>query len=585
MKRKEFLKTLMVLTLTSALLVGCIGTSTASAESTDAQSTTQQNTPPTPPDGQTPPDKPDGQGGGPGQNSATVEANGATEITKSTKVSGKTYKSTTSDQNALLVKGDISTTLSNIKVTKSGDSEGGDSNNFYGTNSGILAKDKAVVNISGATIKTTANGANGTFSYGGNGAQNSAAGDGTTINISDSSITTTGDQAGGIMTAGGGTTNATNLTIKTSGRSSAAIRSDRGGGTVNVNGGSYTTSGVGSPAIYSTAKTTVKNATLTSTTSEGVVIEGMNSVVLENTNLTAENTKLNGNATEYNTVMLYQSMSGDAANGTSLFTANGGSITSKKGNVFYVTNTSAQISLRNVAIKNEDSSNVLLKVAEGGWGKSGSNGGNVTFSAAKQQLSGNIIVDSSSTLNLLLSDGSTYEGAINTDGTAGSVYVEVPEGCTWKLTGDSYISSLSCVDGSIDLNGYTLTVGSTTYTSGSSTGKAVNNIAANVLTKDASVKPTGTSVSSVANTSSKKVTVKWTKDASADGYQIRYTTKENGKTVIKTKTIKSKNTVKTTLSGLTKGNTYSVSIRSYKTVKGKKVYSSYSTTKKVKIRK
>ena len=64
------------------------------------------------------------------------------------------------------------------------------------------------------------------------------------------------------MTTGGAAMNAENLTINTSGNSSAAIRSDRGGGTVNVTGGSYTTSGTGSTVIYSTADITVNDASL-----------------------------------------------------------------------------------------------------------------------------------------------------------------------------------------------------------------------------------------------------------------------------------------------------------------------------------
>lgn len=76
------------------------------------------------------------------------------------------------------------------------------------------------------------------------------------------------------MTTGGGTMIASNLTVTTSGTSSAAIRTDRGGGNVSVNGGTYTTNGQGSPAIYSTAAIKVSNATLNSKTSEGVVIEG-----------------------------------------------------------------------------------------------------------------------------------------------------------------------------------------------------------------------------------------------------------------------------------------------------------------------
>ena len=84
------------------------------------------------------------------------------------------------------------------------------------------------------TITTDASGANGVFSYGGNGGQNGEEGDGTTVTIRDTSIKTTGDGSGGIMTTGGGVTKAYNLNVTTSGRSSAAIRSDRGG-SLNIN--------------------------------------------------------------------------------------------------------------------------------------------------------------------------------------------------------------------------------------------------------------------------------------------------------------------------------------------------------------
>ena len=111
-------------------------------------------------------------------------------------------------------------------------------------------------------------------------------GDGTTVIVKDTSITTTGSGSGGIMTTGGGITFANNLVVHTSGRSSAAIRTDRGGGTVAVDGGTYTTDGLGSPAIYSTADISVSNAALVSNQSEGVCIEGKNSVTLENCSLT-----------------------------------------------------------------------------------------------------------------------------------------------------------------------------------------------------------------------------------------------------------------------------------------------------------
>ena len=125
--------------------------------------------------------------------------------------------------------------------------------------------------------------ANAVFSYG----------EDTTVNISGSYIQTTANCSGGLMTTGGGTMNASNLTIESSGNSAAAIRSDRGGGTVNVDGGYYTISGKGSPVIYSTADITVSNAELTSTSSQGIVVEGKNSVTLNNVTLYADNNTKN----------------------------------------------------------------------------------------------------------------------------------------------------------------------------------------------------------------------------------------------------------------------------------------------------
>ncbi|MBR4762498.1 MAG: hypothetical protein IK086_07670, partial [Clostridia bacterium] len=303
------------------------------------------------------------------------------------------------------------------------------------------------------------------FCYGGNGGQNGASGDGTTVIISDTTITTTGDGSGGIMTTGGGVTKASNLTVTTSGQSSAAIRTDRGGGTVTVDGGTYASNGLGSPAIYSTADITVSNATLVSNLSEGVCIEGLNSITLNNCELTANNTKRNGNATFLDSIMIYQSMSGDAASGTSTFTMNGGTLKSKSGHVFHVTNTNAVINLSGVNIINEDSDSILLSVCDDGW----SGGSNVAaLNASNQTLKGAILVGSNSTLTLKLSDSSTFTGYINGKITnasgkavstdAGTVSVTLESGCTWTLTGDSYVTSFTGDAASVINNGYTLYV-------------------------------------------------------------------------------------------------------------------------------
>ena len=212
-----------------------------------------------------------------------------------------------------------------------------------------------------------------------------------------------------------------------------------------------------------------------STASQGVVVEGHNSVTLNNVNLTASNTTKNSDKSEwYQAVMIYQSMSGDAAEGLASFAMNGGTLTNLNGDIFFVNNTTATIDLTGAAIVNEDEDGVFLRAAAAGWGSEGSNGGHVTMTAAQQTIDGDMIVDEVSSLNLYLTESSSYTGAINTDGAAGDVYVEIEDGSTWTLTGDSYITSLTCGAGSINLNGYKLYVNGEEYVEGSaSEGEAI----------------------------------------------------------------------------------------------------------------
>ena len=396
--------------------------------------------------------------GGGMNNNSNVSYSSAKEITKDEDISSGEYSSNSKDENAISVSGNVKSTLSNIAVNKTGDSDGGDNTSFYGTNSAIIAKDGANVTIKNATITTNATGANGVFSYGGSATTNNSSSDNTTVNISDSKITTTKDNSGGIMTTGGGVMNANNLTINTAGTSSAAIRSDRGGGVVNVDGGTYKTTGKGSPAIYSTADITVKNATLISESSEGAIIEGKNSITLENVNLTDTNNTLNGQSTTYKNIFLYQSMSGDAATGEAVFTSKNSTITTNKGDSFYVTNTAATINLENNKIVNNDSTGNFLRIQKDSWGVNGSNGGSVTLNLTNQTVEGNIVVDSISKLTMKLTNNSLFKGSANSN-NEGEVNITLDKTSTITLTNNTYVKSLTNEDTSnsnINLNGFKL---------------------------------------------------------------------------------------------------------------------------------
>ena len=245
---------------------------------------------------------------------------------------------------------------------------------------------------------------------------------------------------------------------------------------MSVNGGTYTSHGTGSPVIYSTADIIVNDAKLTSTASEGVVVEGKNSVTLNHVTMEATNTKLNGNSETYKSIFIYQSMSGDADIGTSSFTAKDSKIVNNKGEIIFVTNTSTSIDLENNEIINNDSEGAFIKIGAAKWGTSGSNGGSVTLNAKSQKVDGDVIVDNISTLDFSLSNGSSYSGTLNGDNTAKKLAVKLDSTSTLTLTGDSYITSLENElddNSNINLNGYTLYVNGTSITSTDYAGNTV----------------------------------------------------------------------------------------------------------------
>ena len=264
------------------------------------------------------------------------------------------------------------------------------------------------------------------------------------------------------MVTGGGTLTANNCIVTTEGASSAAIRSDRGGGKLTVNNGTYTTNGEGSPVIYSTAKITVNDAKLISTSAEGVAIEGENSITLNNVTLTDTNTTLYKESETYKNIFLYNSIPQWTNSGSSIFSAVNSKITTNKGDTIFATNTNAIVNLTNNTIVNNDGD--FLRIQAGKWGKSGSNGGNVTLNMENQEVKGNIIVDSISTLVMNLTSNSKYEGTINGENSAKSISLKLDSSSKITLTGDTYVTSLEDADSTysnINFNGYKLYVNGT----------------------------------------------------------------------------------------------------------------------------
>lgn len=348
---------------------------------------------------------------------------------------------------ALRVGPGVTATLKDAVITKTAGDLTGDDGSFYGVNSGVLAYSEdtaapAALTMEGVTVETGASGANGVFAYGSS-----------TINLKNSTVTTTGSGgAGGIMVAGGGTLYAENCSVTTEGGSSAAIRSDRGSGIMVVDGGTYIANGsmgTGSPAVYCVADITVSNATMQANNAQAICFEGRNPFHMYNSylegNYTASDDDENCN------VMVYQSMSGDSAEGTTYCNMVGGVLkannVSENGNakMFYTTNTYCYINLCDVEMVYPKGMDTFLLCAcntnQRGWGTAGANGSECVLYTIDQDMDGNIIYDTWSYLGVYMTQESELEGAIlcrEDNGDRGcDVYMD--DTAEWTVTGDSLV--------------------------------------------------------------------------------------------------------------------------------------------------
>lgn len=97
------------------------------------------------------------------------------------------------------------------------------------------------------------------------------------------------------------------------------------------------------------------------------------------------------------------------------------------------------------------------------------------------------------------------------------------------------------------------------------------------------VKPKKTSIKKLGK-GKKKFTVTWAKISGVKGYQIQYSSDKKFKKNNKSVTVTKQKTTKATVKKLKSKKKYYVRVRTYKTVNGKKIYSSWSKVKSVKTK-
>lgn len=427
---------------------------------------------------------PDGGGGasGGGANTMTYDYSGTMSAAKTANgeavtSDGETISASDADVNAALAENGGALTITGGTLTKSGDDTNGDNCNFYGINSILLAAGSGSASyISDSSLSAGSEGSNGIFST-----------DGATVFANNDTIATTAGNSRGLDATYGGTIIANLLDISTQGDHCASLATDRGGGYVSVTNSTLATAGSGSPLIYSTGDIEVDNVTGTASDSQIAGMEGLNTILIYNSELTSTCSTTTGSDPVANGIIIYQSTSGDAESTTgsaAVFNAVDSTLTSAVtgGTMFYLTNTSANIVLKNTVLDFDSTSSNLLTVQgndSNSWGTAGSNGAAVTFTGIGETLSGNIDVDTISSLDMYLLESSTYTGStaisensVNTGATEAPITMNLDSTSTWVVTGDSTVTNLNAESGAkiVDANGNTVSIvaGGETVVSGTS---------------------------------------------------------------------------------------------------------------------
>ena len=389
----------------------------------------------------TPPGPSPGPGPGPGGDDNTYDYSNYKANSINEDLDNQELISNTQDQSVAY----INKTGINFKDTtlikESGDSSNIENSEFYGVNAALLVQGGEVT-IKGGKVQTKAKGANAIC------VTNKGK-----VTISGTKIVSTSESSGrGLHATYGGQIDATNVEISSVGASCANLATDRGEGVVSCTECNLSTAGAGSPLIYSTGTITVEQTTGTSTGAQMVVVEGKNTATVTDSELKCNGT---GNRKEIDKcgVMIYQSMSGDAADGTGTYNCKNSkmeiledSSVYKTAPMFFVTNTKAVINLDNCSLKY--GSEIFLDIkGTTEWGTSGSNGGEVTLNLNNQEVFGDIQVDGISSLSIIMIN-SSIKGKINTGKTAYKLSINLDAKSKITLTGNSYYTSLTNAESS-----------------------------------------------------------------------------------------------------------------------------------------
>lgn len=350
-----------------------------------------------------------------------------------------------SDETCVYVSDGASLGLVNPRIQKAGTSSSNINSQLYGLNAACLVRANSRLRLENPRLTTDGISASGAF----------ALGQGAQLTISGGTFETVSPSSPGVVVAAGATAELNEFQVTTQAEDSAGIMVGVGGGSLSIRGGKVSTTGNNSPCYISLGTLFADGNTCTAIAAGIAELDGTSAIAMRNVTSTS--------SSQENGILLYRSGRNQTLAGNSSFSAEGGSLNTlnNQAPLFYVTNTQAQVTLKDVEVKIA-SGTFLLASGDQEWGQAGANGATVSLSLAGMKVNGSITADRLSSVSLTMSNNSVLTGAINQRRSARFVSFTMDSSSSWTLTGNSYVNRLVGITTSgntvqgITGNGFTL---------------------------------------------------------------------------------------------------------------------------------
>ncbi|SEK52245.1 glycosyl hydrolase family 28-related protein [Ruminococcus albus] len=268
------------------------------------------------------------------------------------------------------------------------------------------------------------------------------------VYLQDMTLSNKSDGCCGVRSGKNGSVFGWDLTVHSAGAASSVIYAEKGSGNMVISGGSYSSGGEDSPAAESDSVIAISEASLKGGKSEAVRIANPGMMYIYNCQLSTDVKKSDDGLTA--AAVLYGNSPYGAEDKLSRLYVEGGSISSR-GDVIFTTNCKSEIILKGTKLSSDRGGYLLKCVSDPtrwGWGRKYSGGAVCSLILMGQELYGQMLCDSLSTLNILVSKGSTYRGTPESAsagtlcGDRGNISVSVDESSVWVIDRDCTVSEL-----------------------------------------------------------------------------------------------------------------------------------------------